>query len=196
MSLTDCDDYSTTEFLSMTDLEQIVREEHTVSYSFNQTSVIPALSFSTPGTISSWTIAARCVHGLKGVGGPYIQIWRPRARNLVLVESIEVYVEEEDCDELVVTRELDSAITVEAGDVIGVKQPENSRVFLMFERGGPTNYITNLDLEVVTSEVRSVMRLPLITPNFHSSRECLLCTSLQSYIHLYNRNSTTSYTDS
>ena len=170
----------------MTDLKQIVREERTVSYSLNQISVIPALNFSTPGTISSWTIAARCVQGLKGAGGPYIQIWRPTARDTNLeyrlVESIEVYVEEENCDELVITRELDSAIKVEAGDVIGVKQPENSQVFLMFETGGPTNYInTDLDLEVVTSEVRSVMRLPLITLDFHSSRtrECLLCTLLQ-----------------
>ena len=178
-SLTGCD-YSATEFLSMTDLTEVAREERTVSYSLNEISVIPALNFSTQGTIFSWTFAARRVLGLEGASGACIQIWRPtvrdaRGNNLVftLVESVEVY-QEEKADELVITYELDSAVQIQAGDVVGVKQPENSNLFIMFEREGPTNYVnTNIkDLEVVTSEVRTVMRLPLITPDFHSLRKC------------------------
>lgn len=160
----------------------MAREEQTVSYTVNKTSVVPALNFSARGIISSWTIALRPLLGMQDSSGPYIQIWRPTERDIQqsaldsdvqysLVQSIEIYIEEDSDDDLIVTYVLDEEMNVEAGDIVGVKQPQNSKFFLMFNSEGPANIVANPDAEVVSNGFTSVMRLPLVTPEFYSSRE-------------------------
>ena len=166
----------------MAELERIVKEESKVLYSFNETSVIPALNFTRPGTILSWTFAARRVLGMNISALPSIQIWRPVNRNghigFRLNDSREVHVNE-DSEDLMVSFELETKMMVEAGDVVGVNQPENSELLILFGEGGYLNYIVSPGQERFSShKAKHERRLPLLIPEFHPSGECIIVSTM------------------
>ena len=152
-------------------------------YSFNETSVIPTLNFTRPGRILSWTLAARQVLGMTISALPSIQIWRPIDRNghigFRLIDSRVVYVNE-DSEDLMVSYELETEMMVEAGDVVGVKQPENSELLILFGEGGHLNYIVSPGQERFSSlNAEHERRLPLLIPEFHPSGECIIVSTIK-----------------
>ena len=159
----------------MAKLREIAEEEHNVLYSFSELSVIPTLNFTQRGRISSWTFAARRILGMNAANLPSIQIWRPNKPatgtggvQFRLVDSREIYLEDEEDEDLVVS--LDSDMNVEAGDVVGINQPHNSEVLLLFGEGDQVNFIGAPDSEVIDSS-KFVTRRPLLTPEFLLSSE-------------------------
>ena len=168
----------------MAKLREIAEEERNVLYSFNEISVIPTLNFTQRGRISSWTFAARRILGMNaarrilGMNAanlPSIQIWRPNKPatgtggvQFRLVASREIYLEDEADEDLVVS--LDSDMNVEAGDVVGINQPHNSEVLLLFGEGDQVNFIGAPDSVVIDSS-KFVTRRPLLTPEFLLSSE-------------------------
>ena len=159
----------------MAKLREIAEEEHNVLYSFSELSVIPTLNFTQRGRISSWTFAARRILGMNATNLPSIQIWRPNKPatgtggvQFRLVDSREIYLEDEEDEDLVVS--LDSDMNVEAGDVVGINQPHNSEVLLLFGEGDQVNFIGAPDSVVIDSS-KFVTRRPLLTPEFLLSSE-------------------------
>ena len=165
----------TSEFKTLAKLREIAGEERNVLYSFSELSVIPTLNFTQRGRISSWTFAARRILGINAANLPSIQIWRPNKPatgaggvQFRLVDSREIYLEDEEDEDLVVS--LDSDMNVEAGDVVGINQPHNSEVLLLFGEGDQVNFIGAPDSEVIDSS-KFVTRRPLLTPEFLLSSE-------------------------
>ena len=71
--------------------------------------------------------------------------------------------------------QLSPGADVEAGDVIGVEQLEDSQLFLVFLHSDDViNYVTDLDHDSTEFDVKDseiVMRLPLLSPEFLPSSE-------------------------
>ena len=157
-----------------------------MTYSVAGISVIPDLNFTLPGTVTAWQLAARHVLGMgHSKQLPQIQLWRPLTESereeggrddvlYMLRSSTEMNMTK---DGNLITYQLTPGMKVQAGDIVGVEQPENSRLLLMFQPtddGSYTNYITKLsNTEIVESGV-SVMRLPLLRPEFDPFCELII----------------------
>ena len=141
-------------------------------------SVIPELSFSSPGTVLSWTFTGRRVLESGNSAVPHIQIWRPmvirtkrqfpdgRMLRYTMVNTTAdlpgLVIEEDDN---VVTYHMPSEVEVRQGDVVGVEQPPGSELLLVFQSGSCNNYITESGTSELTVETAStVMRQPLLRP--------------------------------
>ena len=154
-------------------------------------SVIPELSFSSPGSVFSWTFTGRRVlrsddsaaleSGNSAV--PHIQIWRPmviqtkrqfpdgRMLRYTMVNTTAdlpgLEIEEEGN---VVTYHMPSEVEVRQGDAVGVEQPPGSGLLLVFQPGSYNNYIIESGTSELTVEtVSDVMRQPLLRPEFEPS---------------------------
>ena len=146
-------------------------------YSIDETSVIPDLYFTSPGTVLAWQFAGRIVLGdSTATARPHIQIWRPTEREkrqaeddvqFTLIHSTRLRDRDLDNDNGIFTYRLESTVKVEIGDAIGVRQPLNSQLFILFDRGGYTNYITDLDTrQLQLDDANTAMRVPLLRPIF------------------------------
>ena len=144
-------------------------------------SVIPELSFTSPGSVLSWTFTGRHVLESGNSAVPHIQVWRPMViRTKRQFPSGVVYtmvnttadlpgleIEEEGN---VVTYHMPSEVEVRQGDVVGVEQPPGSGLLLVFQPGSYNNYITGSGSSGLTIEpVSDVMRQPLLRPEFKPS---------------------------
>ena len=190
MSLADGEfNCSTTEFITQGRLDNIIARERKFMYSKEEMiSVIPELSFSSPGSVFSWTFTGRRVlrsddsaaleSGNSAV--PHIQIWRLRTKRqfpdgIVLrytmvntTADLPGLVIEEEGN--VVTYHMPSEVEVREGDAVGVEQPDASGLLLVFQPGRYNNYITESGTSELTVEpVSDVMRQPLLRPEFEPS---------------------------
>ena len=97
---------------------------------------------------------------------------------LYMLRSSTAVVEENmEKDGNLITYQLTSGMAVQAGDIVGVEQPENSRLFLIFQPtddGSYTNYITELGSTHIVEGGVSVMRLPLLRPEFNPFCESII----------------------
>ena len=180
----DCECADCTEgFRLNTTLETIVRQESQWSYSSEEMSVIPDLHFTRLGRVSGWQFAARNVSGSKGSAVPQIQIWRPvmgakrqsDVNMYTLISSTSMSNQDLRQDEdNVFFYQFRSDVDVVAGDVVGVEQPEDSQLFLVFQRSDwVINYVTDLDHDSTEFDVENskiVTRLPLLRPDFRQAR--------------------------
>lgn len=185
MSLAECseecdDEPCTRGFLPEDELVETADQESEVLHSSNETSIIPGLNFISAGRVSSWQFAARGRQG-SGVAVPHIQIWRQD--NRVKRQSGVLYTFHDSTllhegklqthGDNMYSYRLESDMVIEAGDVVGVEQPEDSQLFLLFQRGGPINYITDSGSTEVSISSNQMRRLPLLRPEFHPSSESI-----------------------
>ena len=171
-------------FRPTTTLDEIVQQESQWTYSSKEMSVIPDLHFTKPGRVSGWQFAARRVSGSEGSAVPQIQFWRPvmgaerqsDVNMYTLISSTSMSDQDLRQDEdNVFFYQFRSDVDVEAGDVVGVEQPEDSQLFLVFQRSDQViNYVTDLDHDSTEFDVedsKNVTRLPLLRPDFRQASE-------------------------
>ena len=158
-------------------------------YSVAEISVIPDLQFTHSGTVTAWQFAARPVLGIDHSEQlPEVQLWRPLTESereeggrddvLYMLRSSTAVVEENMIEDgNLITYQLTSGMAVQAGDIVGVEQPRNSRLFLMFQPtdgNSYTNYITEPGSTQIVESGVSVMRLPLLRPEFDPFCESII----------------------
>ena len=181
MSLIDCEceDDCTKGFIPQDALDDIVRQESEWLYSSDEISIIPGLNFTRPGRVSSWKFAARHVVGPERSAMPQIQIWRPVIRTRQPIANIYEFISStsmsvqdlEEEEDNVFTHQLSSEVGVEAGDVVGIEQPENSQLLVVFQHSDLViNYLIDPDRNEFdvesTADNNTEMRLPLVRPEF------------------------------
>ena len=193
MSLADGEfNCSTTEFITQGRLDNIIAREHDFMYSKEEMiSVIPQLSFSSPGSVLSWTFTGRRVLGSDDSAAlesgnfavPHIQIWRPMVirtkrqfpdgrmlRYTMVNTTADLPGLEIEEDDNVVTYHMPSEVEVREGDAVGVEQPDGSELLLVFQPGSCNNYIIESGTSELTVEtISTVMRQPLLRPEFEPS---------------------------
>ena len=117
---------------------------------YEQQRVIPGISFNCSGVITSWTIGAEWrPDGRDRDFFPHLQIWRGTScvtNTFVLVGDVELFVaggDERPRDDYVFSGVPDPPLEFEAGDILGLFQPRESRsrVRVYYDTSaGPTNY--------------------------------------------------------
>ena len=144
LSLSDCTDGFISQDLST------ALQSGSLTVPYEQQRVIPGISFNCSGVITSWTIGAEWrTDGRDRDFFPHLQIWRSAscANNaFVLVGDVELFVaggEERPRDDYVFSGNPDPPLEFEAGDILGIFQPRNSRsrVGVYYDTSaGTTNY--------------------------------------------------------
>ena len=178
----DCVGCSDGEFLTEMELNAIIDQENRLIYTSAEISVIPALTFTSPGTISSWIFAGRHVFGSQDTAMPNIQIWRPLKRRqstsdvmryrMVKTTADTSYLMFNNENSNIFTYHLNHSIMVRVGDIVGVEQPDNSGLFLVFQESNYINYIIEPGTSRFdVSQSRIARRQPLLRPEFQPSRE-------------------------
>ena len=182
----DCVGCSDGEFLSEMELNDIIDQENRLIYTSAEISVIPELTFTSPGTISSWTFAGRHVFGSQDTAMPNIQIWRPSGGSRVRRQSTSDVMQYRmvnttadmsyqlfnNDNSNIFTYHLNHSIRVRVGDIVGVEQPDNSGLLLVFQESNYINYIIEPGtsrFDVNQSPI--ARRQPLLRPEFQPSRE-------------------------
>ena len=181
-------------FLTEMELNAIIDQEHRSLYTSTEISVIPELTFTSPGRIFSWTFAGRGVFGSQDTALPHIQIWRPvgsRKRRQATSDAMryrmirttkDMIYPEFDNDSNIFTYYMNSTMRVRAGDIVGVEQPDNSGLFLVFQEREYINYILDPGTRVfdVSNDSFTAMRQPLLKPEFQPISKII-------YIYLLNK---------
>ena len=201
----ECQQCTSGGFHTEEELQAIVDKENKVMYSMAGISVIPDLNFTMPGTVAAWYFAARHVLGTNGSEIPQIQLWRPLTESeqeeggrdnvlYMLRSSIEMDELKVMEDSNLITYQLTSGMAVQAGDIVGVEQPENSQLLLMFQPtddNSYTNYITRLgSTQIIDGKVRTMMRLPLLRPEFDPFCESIIPLCDEHYCILFIQHRT------
>ena len=150
---------------------------------YEQQRVIPGISFNCSGAITSWTIGAEWrTDGRDRDFFPHLQIWRSTrcvTNTYDLVGDVELFVADDDerpRDDYVFSGTPDPPLEFEAGDILGIFQPRDSRsrVRVYYDTSaGPTNYYIDTgndnqpSLESFTTTIDSADgtedSLPLVT---------------------------------
>ena len=143
LSLSDCTDGFIDQDLST------ALQSGSLTVPYEQQRVIPGISFNCSGAITSWTIGAEWRTGLGRDFFPHLQIWRSTScatNTFVLVGDVEFFVaggEERPGGDYVFSGTPDPPLEFEAGDILGIFQPRESRsrVGVYYDTSaGPTNY--------------------------------------------------------
>ena len=143
LSLSDCTDGFISQDLST------ALQSGSLTVPYEQQRIIPGISFNCSGAITSWTIGAEWRTGLGRDFFPHLQIWRNTrcVTNMYdLVGDVELFVaggEERPRDDYVFSGTPDPPLEFEAGDILGIFQPRESRsrVRVYYDTSaGPTNY--------------------------------------------------------
>ena len=147
---------------------------------YEQQRIIPGISFNCSGTITSWTIGAEWRTGLARDFFPHLQLWRicGDGTTYFLAGDTELLVPDsagfDSGDDFVFTGTADPVLEFQAGDILGLFQPRNtrSRVRVYYDTStGPTNHYidTGNDNEpsltsfTITGADGSADHLPLVT---------------------------------
>ena len=156
---------------------------------YEQQRIIPGISFNCSGAITSWTIGAEWDTGGNHDYFPHLQIWRSTScatNTFVLVGDVELFVaggDERPRDDYVFSGTPDPPLEFEAGDILGLFQPRESRsrVRVYYDTSaGPTNYYIDtgndnqpsLSSFITTSADGTEDSLPLVTIEIGKFTRC------------------------
>ncbi len=135
--------------------------------------IIPDITFTCSGTVSEWIVAAEWKSDDDDL--PEVQIWRETATGSGVYTKIHgttLSVNEENTTEIY--HYTITPIDVQPGDVLGMFEPDNSRLELYYtNRHGPVNYYMSTDRDVTVppdgdfdigdTSVETQYDLPLLT---------------------------------
>ena len=146
LSLSDCTDGFIDQDLST------ALQSGSLTVPYDQQRIIPGISFNCSGAITAWTIGAEWRTGGSHDFFPHLQIWRSTScatNTFVLVGDVELFVAgERQRGNYVFSGTPDPPLEFEAGDILGIFQPRESRsrVRVYYDTSaGPTNYYIDTD---------------------------------------------------
>ena len=137
------------ELLSETEVTTALQST-SLTIPYEQQRIIPGIPLNCSGTITSWTIGAQFRTGGNHDFFPHLQVWRScgDSSTYFLAGDTELLVPDSDSGEdLVFTGTADPVLEFQAGDILGLFQPRNtrSRVGVYYDTSaGPTNYYNDI----------------------------------------------------
>lgn len=163
----------------------------------DETTIFPDFNFTSSGSVFSWQFAAIERPG-SNISMPHIQIWRPcqMHENLQtdadmvpcynLIHSTSRQNVKPQMDERnIYTYQLDSEMQVRAGDVVGVQQPQDSRLLLALHGEISSSFVTGFNSTVTSVNTRQVMQpLPLLRPASSESKLMYISYIMTTNLHL------------
>ena len=160
------------------DLSTALRS-NTLTVPYEQQGIIPSARLNCSGTITAWTIGAEWRTDNNREYFPHLQIWRSCGGSFTyfLVGDTELFVaggDERPRDDYVFSGTPDPPLEFEAGDILGIFQPRESRsrVRVYHEAStGPSSYYIDTDnanepplIRFMTTDANDMdNRLPLLT---------------------------------
>ncbi len=139
-----------------------------------QQRIIPDITFTCSGTVSEWIVAAEWKGGGMDVNFPEMQVWRETATGSGVYTKIHgTPLSFSEINTTEIYRYTIAPIVVQPGDVLGMFEPDKSRLELYYtDKYGPANYymstgnnvmVPDGDFDIEDMSVDTQYDLPLLT---------------------------------
>ena len=135
----------------------------------NRQMIFPDIMFSCSGEVVKWIVAEKWDHNK--MNPPELQIWRLSEgsnNNYMKLNSTIISPDSEEDDEVYEYR-VDSPLPFQPGDILGVLQPDGSKLKVRYEQGGGSLYYysvageNNEVFDISGTSISMKTDLPLVT---------------------------------